>query len=606
MSTAGNDEKKIIEVIGGETDSKESEKVPLVVKEEQKEKEILNKNLIGVWIAILSVVVDTLGVSIVVPILPYYARSFGANGVELGYLYTAFSTTALVSTYLNSKLSDIVGRRICILISLIGSMTGFIAMALVENYTQLLLARIYCGCTSGSMTIVQAYVTDAIPKHQLSGYFSKMQGAIVLTFMVGPLVGGAMVSVSGGNLSAPYYFASGVASIGFLFAYFYLHDIVSDETEDKKEKEEDVDLDALDPEQIEQVETFFDVHTDTSIHCNVYIIGIISHFFSLTGVCVTGMTVFYVSEKYGMDSLEVSFMLLADSFCMVIILFFVFGKVAATLGMHQTAAFGAVIACTGTIIAGCFDSSNVGKYGTIAAQTFYFVGMALHNPVIPTITNEYANKTNRATVLSITNVIKESSGMYGPIMYGVLYDKKPESIFWVAGAIGLLEVIPMLLLGRASTTNTEARKAKEEDYVNKYAHLAKSTWETMTWWDENYEKEPEKHAGSKKHAINDELYKTLGKRFVDLCANKNYPIAYDMIWNNVFRRVDDAMFYFPEEILSHPVIINMYLKNLDELSHDFKEKRWSLEDEVAENVKNRFGIEQFETHQIEITRNIQI
>jgi hypothetical protein len=60
MSTAGNDEKKIIEVIGGETDSKESEKVPLVVKEEQKEKEILNKNLIGVWIAILSVVVDTL------------------------------------------------------------------------------------------------------------------------------------------------------------------------------------------------------------------------------------------------------------------------------------------------------------------------------------------------------------------------------------------------------------------------------------------------------------------------------------------------------------------------------------------------------------------
>merc|ERR550532_1429527 len=180
----------------------------------------------------MSVVIDILGVSIVSPILPFYAKDFGANAAEIGYLYSAFTIMSLISTYCMGLLSDYIGRRRCILISLMGSLTGFVVMALVTNYGQLLAARFYGGPTSGSFTIAQAYIADAVPGPLRGKYFSYLGGSLVLTFMVGPLLGGALVAISGNDYTVPYYVAATIAGCGFTFAFFKLKDVVPEEEEE--------------------------------------------------------------------------------------------------------------------------------------------------------------------------------------------------------------------------------------------------------------------------------------------------------------------------------------------------------------------------------------
>merc|ERR1719285_1109357 len=101
------------------------------------------ENVTGVYVAIISAVIDILGLAIVVPILPYYAEYFGANATQLGYLFSAYSASELVATFVMGSMSDILGRRAIIITSIFGSFSGYIFHGVCQDYNQLLAARIY-------------------------------------------------------------------------------------------------------------------------------------------------------------------------------------------------------------------------------------------------------------------------------------------------------------------------------------------------------------------------------------------------------------------------------------------------------------------------------
>jgi len=197
---------------------------------------LTTEDVIGVYLVLLSAVIDILGVAMVVPILPYYAESFGADAAQLGFLYSAFSASAVVATLVMGTLSDIFGRRALIIISLFGSCSGFIFHGLCQNYSQLLAARIYTGFFSSSLTIAQAYIADVVPGPQQPKYMANLGAATGMTFMVGPTIGGAITAAANDDYSVPYYVAAAIAGLGMLFAVFKLK-------EPKKKRDEVVDED---------------------------------------------------------------------------------------------------------------------------------------------------------------------------------------------------------------------------------------------------------------------------------------------------------------------------------------------------------------------------
>ena len=108
----------------------------------------------------LTVFVNLVGFGIIIPLLPFYAQTFGASPVVIGLLFAAFSLAQLVAAPALGVLSDRFGRRPVLIFSLIGTAVSFVMLALAQSLTMLFAARVIDGLSGGNITIARAYIAD--------------------------------------------------------------------------------------------------------------------------------------------------------------------------------------------------------------------------------------------------------------------------------------------------------------------------------------------------------------------------------------------------------------------------------------------------------------
>src|SRR3989442_2006537 len=80
-----------------------------------------------------TVFIDLVGFGIVLPILPYYAQSFGARGLLFGALVGAYSGMQFLATAVLGRLSDRVGRRPILLTTMVINAAGYVLFALAGS-----------------------------------------------------------------------------------------------------------------------------------------------------------------------------------------------------------------------------------------------------------------------------------------------------------------------------------------------------------------------------------------------------------------------------------------------------------------------------------------
>src|SRR5215469_17939923 len=95
--------------------------------------------------------VDTLGYATVVPLIPFALRGQHAPLVAVGTVFAAFSLCQLATAPLLGRLSDRVGRRPVLALSLAGSAVGFALLAFSSAYPIVLLSRVIDGCSAGDI-----------------------------------------------------------------------------------------------------------------------------------------------------------------------------------------------------------------------------------------------------------------------------------------------------------------------------------------------------------------------------------------------------------------------------------------------------------------------
>ena len=116
----------------------------------------------------LVVFVDTLGLAITIPVLPYYAVSLGVGGTELGLLMTAYAAAEVLGSFVMGEVSDRYGRKPTILVSFVGNTIGFVLCALSSSFMGLVAARVVGGLGGGSIPVAQAYIADVAPPEERS------------------------------------------------------------------------------------------------------------------------------------------------------------------------------------------------------------------------------------------------------------------------------------------------------------------------------------------------------------------------------------------------------------------------------------------------------
>ena len=166
--------------------------------------------------------VDMIGLTMIVPILPYYATDFGASASTVGVLISAFSLAQLVVAPVWGRFSDRYGRRPAILAGLLITAVAYVVFGLAGSVLVLLLSRIVQGLGGGTIGVVQAYVADASAPEQRTKSLGWLSAVTSLGAVAGPAFGSAMIDLGGQR--APGFAAAGLSVLVALFASRYLRE----------------------------------------------------------------------------------------------------------------------------------------------------------------------------------------------------------------------------------------------------------------------------------------------------------------------------------------------------------------------------------------------
>jgi len=177
-----------------------------------------------VAVIFVTVLIDLIGFGIVLPILPYYAKTFGAGGLGLGALFGVYSLMQFFGTSVLGKLSDRVGRRPVLLTTMLINALGYLLFAYAGTYPVLFLARMVSGFAGGNISAAQAYMADISPAAERSRAMSIIGAAFGIGFVVGPAIGG----IAGSHVLAGLI-AAGLSVANFASAYLLLAESLREE-----------------------------------------------------------------------------------------------------------------------------------------------------------------------------------------------------------------------------------------------------------------------------------------------------------------------------------------------------------------------------------------
>lgn len=203
----------------------------------------------------LTVFMDLLGFGIVIPILPLYAESIAAHGETswmhattgwmhlqdagafwAGIVFISFSVMQFLATPVLGRISDKVGRKPVLWLSLMGSAVGYVMMALTMRFEWVLAARILDGITGGNIAVAQAAMTDGSKPEDRSKLLGMIGAAFGLGFVIGPALAGVLAGSSlGESLLArhgwhlPFFVAAGLSFLAATFVLVWLPETLTPE-----------------------------------------------------------------------------------------------------------------------------------------------------------------------------------------------------------------------------------------------------------------------------------------------------------------------------------------------------------------------------------------
>ncbi len=176
-------------------------------------------------IVILVVLVDLLGFSLVMPLLPGLATSRGYSPVQVGLLFAAYPLCQLVAGPILGRLSDRLGRRPILVVSQAGTAISFLILAFAPNYAWMILGRMLDGASGGNILVAQAYVADVTKPENRSRGLGMIGAAFGIGFVLGPLLGGLLLNLPVSDdwkLRIPFLVAAGFSTIAWLLVVFRL------------------------------------------------------------------------------------------------------------------------------------------------------------------------------------------------------------------------------------------------------------------------------------------------------------------------------------------------------------------------------------------------
>jgi MFS transporter, DHA1 family, tetracycline resistance protein len=172
------------------------------------------------FIIFTTVFIDLIGFGMVIPLISIYGRHFGATGLELPILGGIYSLMQFIFAPIWGSVSDRIGRRPVLLISLAGCSVSYVIFGLAPSYSWLLIARAFGGIFAANISTAQAYIADITKPEDRAKGMGLIGAAFGIGFTLGPPLGGIASHKLG--LAAPGLIAAAICGLNFIGAVFRL------------------------------------------------------------------------------------------------------------------------------------------------------------------------------------------------------------------------------------------------------------------------------------------------------------------------------------------------------------------------------------------------
>ncbi len=170
-------------------------------------------------VLMITAFIDMVGTLMIIPLLPFYAKEFGANGLVVGLLVSSFAIAQLVSAPMWGRFSDRYGRRPALMVGLGASAIAYVIFAYSGTLWLLFLSRLVQGSGGGTVSVIQAYVADALKPEERAKGLGWLSAATNAGVALGPVLGSYMLVL---GPHGPGLAAAGLCVLNIGFAARFL------------------------------------------------------------------------------------------------------------------------------------------------------------------------------------------------------------------------------------------------------------------------------------------------------------------------------------------------------------------------------------------------
>jgi len=170
------------------------------------------------------VLVDLIGLSIIIPILPYFAARFSATPITIGILQATYPFMQFIGAPILGRLSDRFGRRPILIVSQLGTLAGFILLGFSNTLWLLFLSRIIDGLSGANMSTAQAAIADSTTEKTRTQGLGLIGAAFGVGFVLGPIIAYLVLAITHGNYQSVAFAAAIFSLLSILLTTFWFHE----------------------------------------------------------------------------------------------------------------------------------------------------------------------------------------------------------------------------------------------------------------------------------------------------------------------------------------------------------------------------------------------
>jgi len=394
-------------------------------------------------IVLLTVLLDLIGFGIVLPLLPTYSKDLGANPFMIGLIAAIFSIMQFIFSPLWGKLSDKIGRRPVMLISICMTAVSYLVFAQAATIPLLIFARGLSGIGSANIAAAQAYITDVTDSKNRSGAMGMIGAAFGIGFIIGPLIGGILKHNYGIQMVG--YVSAALITVDFILAIFLLPESNKNAQkialrfpkkqagDNKPTRSASLFFAQKTREYAEEVRLVFSSRPLALLMITNYV-----YTFAIVSTQVASILLW--KEYFLASDEQIGYLFAYVGVWSVVVQGGLIGKLIKKLGEHKLFLWGHLFTFIGVFFVPFVAKSSLFSLGLVILF-FFAIGTSLVAPINLSMISLYSYKQQQGQILGLSQSVNSFARIMGPFSGSILYGMNFHVPYIVSGILILAGAI---------------------------------------------------------------------------------------------------------------------------------------------------------------------